>query len=77
MHESPQLHSKGTPPGTILYQTGLLQGMCLFFKNKLKNPNFSVIYKFAVTGRAREASSYLHTAFIWALDQLLMTLVSG
>lgn len=36
----------------------------------------SVIYKFAVIWRAWEASCYLHTAFIWALDQLLMTLVS-
>lgn len=51
---------------------------CVFsLKINLKKPNFSVIYKFAVTGRAREASCYLHTAFIWALDQLLMTLVSG
>lgn len=44
-------------------------------KNK-PTPHTSVIYRFAVSWGACEASCYLYTALIWVLDQLLMTLVS-
>lgn len=77
VHESPQLHSKA-PSGHHPTPDMTPPGICLFFKMKTQtDPNFLVIYQLAITRRACEASCYLCTAFIQALEQPLITVVRG
>lgn len=52
-----------TPPGNVSF---------LWTKKPTPNPNSSVIYKRAVTWRARDPSSHLYSAFVRALEQWLM-----